>query len=65
MEANKKWLSIPKDIREKLITNVFCSNCRGSATITGFTIEYHEAGIVLKGECKACGNNVSRVVELD
>ncbi|MET3683182.1 hypothetical protein ABID56_001273 [Alkalibacillus flavidus] len=65
MEVNKKWLSIPEDIREKLMTNVFCSKCRGNATITDFKVEGHDLGIVLLGKCQACGNDVARVVELD
>jgi hypothetical protein len=27
MDANKKWLAIPKDIRDQLRKNVFCGHC--------------------------------------
>ncbi|WP_433747343.1 hypothetical protein [Falsibacillus pallidus] len=63
MDANKKWLAIPEDIRRKLRKNVFCTNCGDVAEIEQFTIEDHPAGIVLEGKCKVCGNDVSRVIE--
>ncbi|TLS36019.1 hypothetical protein [Pseudalkalibacillus caeni] len=63
MDANKKWLSIPKETRSRLISNVFCSNCADVTTIQGFTIEDNQFGIVLKGKCKKCGHEVARVVE--
>ncbi|QST00410.1 hypothetical protein IMZ31_02100 [Pontibacillus sp. ALD_SL1] len=65
MEANKKWLSIPKDSREKLIQNVFCSNCLDAVTIVDFIILDHPEGVLLEGKCKNCGESVARVVELE
>ncbi|CAG9620369.1 hypothetical protein [Sutcliffiella rhizosphaerae] len=63
MDANKKWLSIPKEIRNKLRENVFCGHCKDVVTIDNFTIEDHQFGIVLKGKCQKCGHDVVRVVE--
>ncbi|MCF6139177.1 hypothetical protein [Pseudalkalibacillus berkeleyi] len=63
MEANKKWLTIPKDIRSNLIQNVFCANCRDAVTIVDFIIVNNPYGVLLKGKCKTCGNEVARVVE--
>ncbi|RLQ94518.1 hypothetical protein [Falsibacillus albus] len=63
MDANKKWLAIPEDIRRKLRKNVFCTNCSDVVEIEQFTIEDHSNGIVLEGKCKVCGNGVSRVIE--
>ncbi|WP_442597798.1 hypothetical protein [Neobacillus sp. D3-1R] len=65
MDANKKWLSIPKEFRTKLKNNVFCAHCANVATIESFTIEDHSAGIVLTGKCQKCGNGVARVVEIE
>lgn len=65
MEANKKWLSIPKDTRKQLISNVFCSNCLDAVTIEDFIIVDHPSGVLLEGKCKDCGNKVARVVELE
>lgn len=63
MDANKKWLSIPKDIRSEITKNVFCGHCKDAVTIENFTIEDDQFGIVLKGKCQKCGNEVARVVE--
>lgn len=63
MDANKKWLSIPKDIRNQITKNVFCAHCTDVVTIESFTIEDDQFGIVLKGKCQKCGREVARVVE--
>ncbi|WP_070120931.1 hypothetical protein [Bacillus marinisedimentorum] len=63
MEANKKWMAIPKDVRNELLNNVWCGNCSGETSIVGFIIEDSEMGIVLKGKCKTCGRDVARVVD--
>lgn len=63
MEANKKWLSIPKEIRSELLNNVFCRKCSDVVAIEGFTIEDNQFGIVLKGKCQQCGHAVARVIE--
>lgn len=63
MDANKKWLSIPKEIRNKITQNVFCSRCKDAVTIDSYTIEEDKFGLVLKGKCHKCGKEVARVVE--
>ncbi len=54
---------MPKDVRNGLLGNVWCGNCSDVTTITAFIVEEHNFGIVLKGKCKNCGNNVARVIE--
>jgi hypothetical protein len=61
-KAAKKWAKFPKDIQELFINNVYCSNC-GVTTITQYTLNDNKLGVLLKGKCKKCGNNVARVVE--
>ncbi|WP_391557142.1 hypothetical protein [Robertmurraya sp.] len=65
MDANKKWLSIPKEMRKSLLSNVWCRNCSDVTTITAFIVEENNYGIVLKGKCKNCGKDVARVIEED
>ncbi|UOE56433.1 hypothetical protein [Cytobacillus oceanisediminis] len=65
MDANKKWLSIPKEFRSKLRKNVFCTNCKDVVAIESFTIEDHQFGIVLHGKCQQCGHEVARVIETE
>ena len=65
MDANKNWLSIPKDVRNSLLNNVWCGHCSDVTTIASYIIENHEFGMVLKGNCKKCSNKVARVIEAD
>ena len=60
---NLKWMKIPKDIREKLLNNVWCSNCSGVVEIVDYSVEDDKVGLVVKGKCGTCGSEVVRVVE--
>ena len=35
--ARERWESIPADIRQRLLSNVWCGHCRHEATITNFS----------------------------
>ena len=61
-EALKKWSSIPENLQQRLIDNVFCLNC-GVTTIVDYSITADKFGILLKGKCKICGNAVARLIE--
>ncbi len=65
MDANKKWLALPKDIRSQLLNNVWCSNCSDVTMIVGFIVENEDFGIILNGKCKKCDHEVARVVEME
>lgn len=62
MNAMRKWRKIPKDIQHKLINNVFCSTCFNT-TIVDYTLHDEKMGILLRGKCKTCGEDVARLVE--
>ncbi|RMD01107.1 hypothetical protein D9O40_09065 [Clostridium autoethanogenum] len=61
-KAAQKWAKVPKNIQQLIIKNVFCSKC-GVTTIVEYTINNDKFGILLKGKCKKCGNDVRRLVE--
>ena len=61
-KALKKWSSIPEDYQQRLIKNVFCSNC-GVTMIVDYSIAADKFGILLKGKCKTCGKDVARLIE--
>jgi hypothetical protein len=61
--ANKKWLSIPAEMRQKLERNVWCGHCTDVVQIEQFIVKEIKAGIVLEGKCKKCGNGVARVID--
>lgn len=63
IEANKKWLALPADLRQMFIRNVYCGNCHGAVQIEKYIIKNHRDTIVLEGRCKTCGHKVARVID--
>lgn len=61
--AQKAWLEIPKQFRERLSRNVYCSGCRDTCTIVDYTITMEQKQLVLEGQCKSCGHDVARVID--
>lgn len=60
--AQKRWQSIPGDIRKKFEENVFCSEC-GLTTIVNYQVDSVDHDIVLKGYCEKCNEKVARVID--
>ncbi len=63
--ANKKWLSLPKETRSELVRNVWCSSCIDVVQIEKYIIEETKFGIALQGTCRHCGKRVARAIEID
>jgi superfamily II DNA helicase RecQ len=61
--ANKKWLSLPEEIRRKLERNVWCGSCRDVVKIENYIVKESSNGILLQGKCHKCGNEVVRVID--
>ncbi|OCT10493.1 hypothetical protein A8709_11870 [Paenibacillus pectinilyticus] len=61
--AMKEWLAIPVQFRTRLLSNVYCSNCKGETTIIDYSVGTDKFGVVLEGKCKTCQRSVARVVE--
>ncbi|MCZ8516140.1 DUF6155 family protein [Paenibacillus filicis] len=61
--AMNKWLKIPEEIRQKYIHNVWCGKCSGVTTISDFSVQLDNYGIMLQGSCSNCGHQVARVIE--
>ncbi|OIK13062.1 hypothetical protein BIV60_14740 [Bacillus sp. MUM 116] len=61
--ANKKWHSIPAELRQALERNVFCGKCCDAVQIVDYTVKDSPPGIILQGKCKNCGGNVARFIE--
>jgi len=62
INALRKWNQIDKEHQKLIVENVYCRNCKVT-TIVNYSITSDKYGIVLKGKCKKCGNEVARVVE--
>lgn len=46
-----------------ILSNVYCSNCKGAVSIIDFTIELDKTDLVLRGKCTNCSNEVVRLIE--
>lgn len=57
------WNKIPSPIQEKLISNVWCGQCKSVTTIIDFSGQVKGGDLVLTGVCKACGSEVARLIE--
>ena len=61
--ARQRWESIPADIRQRLLSNVWCGQCRHETTITNFSGTIKGGDLLLVGRCAECRNDVARVIE--
>lgn len=61
--ARQRWESIPADIRQRLLSNVWCGHCRFKTTITNFSGATKGGDLLLVGKCAECHGDVARVIE--
>ncbi|MEO8506768.1 MAG: hypothetical protein ABI593_03985 [Betaproteobacteria bacterium] len=61
--ARQRWKSIPSDIRQRLMANVWCGRCRHEVTITNFSGTIKGGNLLLVGKCAECHGDVARVME--
>jgi len=61
--ARQCWESIPVDVRERLLANVWCGHCGHEVTITHFSGTMKGRDLLLVGRCAECQSEVARVIE--
>ena len=61
--ARQRWETIPPDIRQKLLSNVWCGQCRHGTTITNFNGTIKGGDLLLVGKCVECHGDVARLIE--
>ena len=61
--ARQRWDSIPANIRQHLLANVWCGSCRHEVTITHFSGTINGGDLLLVGKCAECNGDVARVIE--
>jgi hypothetical protein len=62
-QAKKQWEKIPKEVRVKLLNNVYCSKCGTTTGIAEINGSVDRGDLVLRGVCTACGSPVARLIE--
>jgi hypothetical protein len=63
--ARERWESIPDNLRQLLLNNVWCVTCRRGVKITNFVGSTLDRGLLLRGKCAVCHGDVARVIEAD
>jgi hypothetical protein len=61
--ARQRWESIPAEIRQRLLANVWCGRCGHETTITNFSGTIKGGDLLLVGKCAECHGDVARVIE--
>ena len=61
--ARQRWESIPANIRQRLLSNVWCGQCRHETTITNFSGAIKGVDLLLVGKCAEWHGDVARVIE--
>ena len=61
--ARQRWESIPAEIRQRLLANVWCGCCGHETTITNFSGSLKGSDLLLVGKCAECHGDVARVIE--
>ena len=57
--ARQRWETIPADIRQRLLSNVWCGQCRHETTITNFSGAIKGGNLLLVGKCAECRSDVN------
>lgn len=62
-KAMQKFNQIPDDIKSKILSNVYCSNCKNVVKIVDFEASMDGGDLVLRGKCDNCSGKVVRLIE--
>jgi hypothetical protein len=62
-KAMQKFNQIPDDIKSKILSNVYCSNCKNVVKIVDFEASMDGGDLVLRGKCENCSGKVVRLIE--
>ncbi len=61
--ARQRWETIPAEIRQRLLSNVWCGQFRFETTITNYSGTIKGGDLLLVGSCAECHGDVARVIE--
>lgn len=61
--AAELWAAIPSESNKRLLSNVWCSNCRHAVTITNFSGAVKSGDLLLVRSCAECHGDVARLIE--
>jgi hypothetical protein len=62
-KARAKWDAFPETEKTAILSNVWCSHCMSTTTISEIECQLINDGLLLNGKCSVCGNVVGRYIE--
>jgi len=62
-KAMQKFNKIPNEIKSKLLSNVYCTNCNDMVKIVDFEASMDGDALILKGKCGNCSDKVARLIK--
>ena len=62
-QAKKIWKAIPKNVRLKILNNVWCVHCSKMTGVGNTTMNIDRGDLIIRGHCTLCGGDVARLVE--
>jgi len=62
-DAKRRWDQIPEGFRAEILERVFCVNCGGGTPLQLREGKMVGTSLLLRGHCKKCGGDATRVVE--
>jgi hypothetical protein len=62
--ADKLWKTLTAEVRNTLLTNVWCGKCRHATTIKSFSGTVKAGDVLLVGSCSECHRDVARLIEM-
>ena len=62
-KAMQKFNQIPDDMKAKILSNVYCSNCKDTVKIVEFTATTDRDDLLLSGKCAKCSKKIARLIE--
>ncbi len=63
--AAQRWEAIAPQMRERLLSNVWCAHCHHEVTMVSFSGRVREGALLLVGQCAECRGDVARRIEGD
>jgi hypothetical protein len=62
-QAAVLWAELTPEIKNLLLSNVWCSKCRHEVKIKNYTGAVRGVDLLLVGQCSECLSDVARVIE--
>lgn len=63
LRAERRWRSIPADVKQQILACVWCTNCRSGQPIKDWKLCENDDAVLIEGRCAVCGGECVRLLE--